>query len=196
MGFDRRGVADRRRRAPVRDRASAPATCGSPPAGMRVLLPTGLYGAMHECGHGLYEAGIAPSLMRTPPGRGRVAGGARVPEPAVGEHGRARSPVLRLCSPPGSAELAGGRLAGLDPDRAVRAVNRVKPVVHPRRGRRGHLRAAHHPALRARAAADRRHADRRRSPRGMEHPLSGVLRDRGPRRRRTASCRTSTGRRD
>ena len=27
---------------------------------------TGLYGAMHECGHGLYEAGIAPALARTP----------------------------------------------------------------------------------------------------------------------------------
>src|SRR5581483_8705179 len=26
----------------------------------------GLYGAMHECGHGLYEAGIASELQRTP----------------------------------------------------------------------------------------------------------------------------------
>ncbi len=29
-----------------------------------------LYGAMHECGHGLYEAGIDPSLARTPLGHG------------------------------------------------------------------------------------------------------------------------------
>jgi carboxypeptidase Taq len=29
------------------------------------FLPTGLYGAMHECGHGLYEDGIAPELQGT-----------------------------------------------------------------------------------------------------------------------------------
>ncbi len=31
-------------------------------------FPTALYSAMHECGHGLYEAGIAPELQRTPLG--------------------------------------------------------------------------------------------------------------------------------
>jgi carboxypeptidase Taq len=30
---------------------------------------TGLYGAMHECGHGLYEDGIAPELQGTPLGQ-------------------------------------------------------------------------------------------------------------------------------
>ncbi len=29
-------------------------------------FPSSLYGAMHECGHGLYEAGVATSLHRTP----------------------------------------------------------------------------------------------------------------------------------
>ena len=37
------------------------------------FFPTGLYGAMHECGHGLYEAGIAPVAAahpaRRPPSR-------------------------------------------------------------------------------------------------------------------------------
>jgi carboxypeptidase Taq len=32
------------------------------------FLPTSLYGAMHECGHGLYEEGVAQSLQRTPLG--------------------------------------------------------------------------------------------------------------------------------
>ena len=56
---------------------------------------SGLYGAMHECGHGLYEAGIADSLQRTPLGPWRVARAARVPEPDVGEHGGPRPAVLR-----------------------------------------------------------------------------------------------------
>ena len=34
------------------------------------FFPSSLYGAMHECGHGLYEAGIADSLQRTPLGHG------------------------------------------------------------------------------------------------------------------------------
>jgi carboxypeptidase Taq len=33
-----------------------------------------LYGAMHECGHGLYEAGVADSLQRTPLGTGTSLG--------------------------------------------------------------------------------------------------------------------------
>ncbi|MGA2929565.1 MAG: carboxypeptidase M32, partial [Solirubrobacteraceae bacterium] len=35
---------------------------------------SGLYGAMHECGHGLYEAGIAPALQRTPLGHAESLG--------------------------------------------------------------------------------------------------------------------------
>ena len=37
-------------------------------------FPSALYGAMHECGHGLYEAGIADSLQRTPLGHGESLG--------------------------------------------------------------------------------------------------------------------------
>ncbi|MFQ5427175.1 MAG: carboxypeptidase M32, partial [Gaiellales bacterium] len=33
------------------------------------FLPAGIFGAMHEFGHGLYEAGIAPELERSPLGR-------------------------------------------------------------------------------------------------------------------------------
>jgi carboxypeptidase Taq len=33
------------------------------------FLPSALYSVMHECGHGLYEAGIAPALERTPLGQ-------------------------------------------------------------------------------------------------------------------------------
>ena len=63
------------------------------------FLPTSMYGAMHECGHGLYEEGMAQSLQRTPLGHAGVARLARVAEPPVGEHGGTRPPVLwRACA--------------------------------------------------------------------------------------------------
>ncbi len=34
------------------------------------FLSTGLFGTMHECGHALYELGVAPELERTPLGHG------------------------------------------------------------------------------------------------------------------------------
>jgi len=89
--------------------------------------PTSLYGAMHECGHGLYEAGIAPELARTPLGSPQSLGvhesQSRLWENMVGR-GRAFCTVLA----PRLGELAGGRLAGIDADRLYRAINRVKPT--------------------------------------------------------------------
>ncbi|MGI8715530.1 MAG: carboxypeptidase M32 [Solirubrobacteraceae bacterium] len=88
---------------------------------------TGLYGAMHECGHGLYESGIAPRLMRTPLGEAESLGvhesQSRLWENMVGR-GR---PFCGLLAPR-IAELAGGTLAGLDADGLFAAVNRVKPT--------------------------------------------------------------------
>ncbi len=85
-----------------------------------------LYGAMHECGHGLYEAGIAPSLARSPLGRGESYGmhesQSRLWENMVGR-GRPFCGVLA----PRVAELLGGPLAHLDADALYRAVNRVQP---------------------------------------------------------------------
>lgn len=56
-----------------------------------------LYGAMHECGHGLYEAGIAAALQRTPLGHGLSLGvhesQSRLWENMVGR-GEPFSPVL------------------------------------------------------------------------------------------------------
>jgi carboxypeptidase Taq len=37
-------------------------------------LPTALYGALHEAGHGLYDAGVDPVLARSPLGRPRSLG--------------------------------------------------------------------------------------------------------------------------
>ncbi len=82
-----------------------------------------LYGAMHECGHGLYEAGIADSLQRTPLGHGESLGlhesQSRLWENMVGR-GRPFCDVLA----PSIAQTLGASVA---PETLYRAVNRVEP---------------------------------------------------------------------
>jgi carboxypeptidase Taq len=89
-------------------------------------FPGALFGAMHECGHGLYEAGIAASLQRTPLGHGLSLGvhesQSRLWENMVGR-GRAFSHVLA----PLVARAFGGRLATISPEALFRAVNRTYP---------------------------------------------------------------------
>ena len=88
--------------------------------------PTGLYAAMHECGHGLYEAGIAPSFGRTPLGSidslAVHESQSRLWENMVGR-GRPFSDVLA----PRMVALGEGAFAGLTPEALYRAVNRVAP---------------------------------------------------------------------
>lgn len=90
------------------------------------FFPTGLYGAMHECGHGLYEAGLPARLRRSPLGSTESLGmhesQSRLWENMVGR-GRAFCTVLA----PRIAELGGGEFSRLDADCLYRAVNRVKP---------------------------------------------------------------------
>jgi carboxypeptidase Taq len=89
-------------------------------------FPAGLYGAMHECGHGLYEAGIPSAFARSPLGSGESLGmhesQSRLWENMVGR-GRAFCQVLA----PRVSEHFGGGLDGIDPGTLYRAVNRVKP---------------------------------------------------------------------
>jgi carboxypeptidase Taq len=91
------------------------------------FFPTGLYGAMHECGHGLYEAGLPGRLRRSPIGSTESLGmhesQSRMWENMVGR-GHAFCTVLA----PRIAALAGGEMSGLDADALYRAVNRVKPT--------------------------------------------------------------------
>jgi len=89
-------------------------------------FPSGLYGAMHECGHGLYEEGIADALQRTPLGHAESLGlhesQSRLWENVVGR-GRAFCGVLA----PRVADMFGGPMAGLEASTLYRAVNKVKP---------------------------------------------------------------------
>ena len=90
------------------------------------FLPTSVYGAMHECGHGLYEEGIAQSLQRTPLGHAESLAmhesQSRLWENLVGR-GRPFCGVLA----PRVAEVFGNGLSALDADSFYRAVNRVAP---------------------------------------------------------------------
>ena len=85
-----------------------------------------LYGGMHECGHGLYEAGVADALQRTPLGHGVSLGfhesQSRMWENMVGR-GRPFANVLA----PAVSRLFGGELTDISPDRLFRAVNAIKP---------------------------------------------------------------------
>ncbi len=89
-------------------------------------LPTSIYGAMHECGHGLYEEGVSPALQRTPLGHpdslGLHESQSRLWENMVGR-GRPFCGVLA----PRIAELFGGPIAHIDGERLYRGVNRVNP---------------------------------------------------------------------
>jgi carboxypeptidase Taq len=86
-------------------------------------FPSGLYGAMHECGHGLYEAGISDSLQRTPLGHAESLSlhesQSRLWENMVGR-GRPFSTVLA----PMIDDTFG---TSVDATALYRAVNRVQP---------------------------------------------------------------------
>ena len=86
-------------------------------------FPSSLYAAMHECGHGLYEAGIAGELQRTPIGQTESLGlhesQSRLWENMVGRS-RAFSGVLT----PLIAETLGVQI---EPGQLFGAVNRVTP---------------------------------------------------------------------
>jgi len=89
-------------------------------------FPMALYGSMHECGHGLYESGIAPELERTPLGSidssAMHESQSRLWENLVGRS-RAFSHVLT----PLLVSHSGGALDGLTSEAQFRAVNRVQP---------------------------------------------------------------------
>jgi carboxypeptidase Taq len=89
-------------------------------------FPTALYAAMHECGHGLYEAGIAPELERTPLGSIRSLAmhesQSRLWENMVG-----RSRAFCEALAPVLARRSGGSLHGLGGAELFGAVNAVCP---------------------------------------------------------------------
>jgi carboxypeptidase Taq len=85
-----------------------------------------LFTAMHECGHGLYEHGVAPELDRTPLGHG-VSSAFHESQSRLWENvvGRSR-PFWQFFYPRLQATFP-DVLGDVDADRFHRAVNRVRP---------------------------------------------------------------------
>jgi carboxypeptidase Taq len=89
-------------------------------------LPTALFGTLHECGHGLYEQGVSPSLERSSLDDGASLG-IHESQSRMWENlaGRSREfwshyfPRLQATFP--------DQLAGVDVETFYRAANRVKP---------------------------------------------------------------------
>ena len=140
------------------------------------------FSALHEFGHGLYEAGIPPELARSPLGQ-PVSLGIHESQSRLWENvvGRSRPfcgwvlPMLREALGPGIP--ARRRRRRLLPRGQLRPA-----LADPRRRRRDDLQPPHHPALRARAGADRGHARGRR-------PAGGVGRGHAPPARRRRAGR-------
>ena len=87
---------------------------------------TGLFAAMHECGHGLYEHGASPSLERTPLAGG-VSLGLHESQSRLWENlvGRSRPFWRRFY--PSLRETFPEALGAVDEETFYRAVNAVKP---------------------------------------------------------------------
>ena len=89
-------------------------------------FPTALYGAMHECGHGLYESGIDPELQRTPLGTVRSTA-VHESQSRLWENMVGRSHAFCNSLAPAVVKHSQGALSGLEPDALFRAVNAVQP---------------------------------------------------------------------
>jgi carboxypeptidase Taq len=89
-------------------------------------LAPAMFGSMHECGHGLYEHGVSPSLERTPLCRGASLGihesQSRLWENLVG-----RSRAAWACFLPDLKATFPDQLASVDLEGFYRAINKVQP---------------------------------------------------------------------
>jgi carboxypeptidase Taq len=90
------------------------------------FVGTALYGAIHELGHGLYEAGVAPELARTSLAGG-VSLGVHESQSRLWENVVARGRPFAGWLHGALRETFPERLGDVDADAFYRAVNRVQP---------------------------------------------------------------------
>ena len=155
-----------------------------------------LMAAIHEFGHGFYEAGIDPRLERTPLSQvtsmSLHESQSRMWENLVGRSlpfWKHFYPRLQAAYP-GQFERRRAR-------RVLSGDQQGRAVADPHRGRRGDLQPAHHPALRAGAGDPRWLARPGRSAGGLERSHDRVHgRGRARRRPRCAAGRALVGRSD
>jgi carboxypeptidase Taq len=142
--------------------------CGGVPEDVRLTTRfaeddflSSLLGTVHETGHGRYEQNLPRDWLGQPVAEARSMAVHESQslsfEMQLGSH-----PLRRPAGAAGGASLR--RAAGLRAGQPAPADDTRQARPHPRRCRRGHLPGARHPALRDRAAADRRRD------RGRGHP--------------------------
>lgn len=90
-------------------------------------FPAALFGAMHECGHGLYEAGIAPALQRTALGHGESLG-MHESQSRLWENQVARSRGFWRCFEPRLRARFPAQTAGIGAEELYLAINAVAPT--------------------------------------------------------------------
>ena len=159
-------------------------------------LAMAFYSCLHEFGHGLYEAQIDPRSLPDDAGRAGGARRPRVPEPAVGEPRRPLAAVLRVAAAAAAPPAPGRRSRRWTPPALYRAVNQVRLVADPDRGRRDDVQPAHRAALRARARAGRGPAGRRRPAGRLERGDAPAARPRDADASRGRPAGHPLGRRD
>ena len=69
-------------------------------------LSVGLFGTLHEAGHGLYEQNLRSDMRRTPLGTATFTRHSRVAVPALGKHGGAEPEFLGSLLPPPQGDLS------------------------------------------------------------------------------------------
>ncbi len=87
---------------------------------------TSIFTAMHECGHGLYEHGVSPSLERTPLCHG-VSSALHESQSRMWENIVGRSREFWNHFYPSFQEAFPEAVGDVDQERFYRAINRVKP---------------------------------------------------------------------
>ncbi|HET6566657.1 MAG TPA: carboxypeptidase M32 [Rhodothermales bacterium] len=90
------------------------------------FFPTGLFGSMHEAGHGMYEQGIDSDLARTPLAEGTSLG-MHESQSRMWENQVGRSRAFWQHYYPRLQQVFPDALGGVSPDAFYRALNKVEP---------------------------------------------------------------------
>jgi carboxypeptidase Taq len=115
------------------DRSAHPFTTSFTPSDVRLTtrlnanqLKMGLFGSIHEAGHGMYEQGLDRALDRTPLSDG-ASGGVHESQSRMWENVVGRSRAFWTFWLPRLKEYYPGQLQGVDVETFYRAINRVRP---------------------------------------------------------------------